>query len=131
MWLEFPAGAENVSVERQSFGVEHTDAEGRKFTRVPNHFAPKLTALGFKLAKQPEGAPGDLPAPDPLRDGAISDLTRGNEQLKLDLQQAQTDMATLQARNTALTNDNIALKGRVTELEAKLAEHEDADEDKE
>ena len=127
MWFAFPQGYDRITVERQEFVPEVTDEEGRKYFRAPNHFAPQILAFkGFvHVENPPEGSPADLPLPDPLRDGAISQLTREKEGLQRELANARTDLGVANARIAALVNENGQYKDTVQKQIARIGELEE------
>lgn len=120
MWFQFPQGCERISIERQTFVAEMTDAEGRTYFRAPDHFAPSILGIGgFSIvAKPPDDFPEDLPQADPLRDGAIAGLTKAAEAMKGEIKDLRSDLATASARITALTNENIDLRQKLYASEA-------------
>lgn len=134
MWLQMPRGCESISIEQQNFVVEARDDDGNGYCRVPNHFVPRVLRInGFRRADPPAGAPDDLPLPDPLRDGAIADLTKTVEAQKRQIETTTSDLnaavAALKGANTAksaLAAENANLKRRVSELEEQLADAKDA-----
>jgi hypothetical protein len=131
VWFKFPKGAESISVEQQSFGIEAKDAEGGCYFRAPNHFAAKILGIpGFITAEPPEGSPADLPLSDPLRDGAISELSRENDGLKQELQQLREDLGASTAKIMALNTEKTELLKQVAELEGKVLDLEEQIEDK-
>ncbi len=127
MWFQFPEGVERLSMELQEYITEAKDPEGRGYFRAPDHYAPLILDLpGFKTAKPPEGAPADLPKADPLRDGAIGDLTRQVDSLKLENENLRANTAELRA-----ANDDLKLKLHETttelgNLQAEVSEAADA-----
>lgn len=130
MWMMFPKGLERISVERQTFEVEARDAEGNCYTRVPNHFVPILTHhLKFHVADPPEGAPDDLPMPDPLRDGAIAELSKENEVLRRDTEGLRIDLNALRAELTAVTHERDELKAKLDKCEDRVSKLEEEKED--
>jgi hypothetical protein len=56
MWVRFPDGTSQVSIEQQTFHVEHEDKEGNKYFQVPDHFAPTILDLlpGFRRVDRPK-----------------------------------------------------------------------------
>ena len=125
MWLRFPDGTERISVAQQNFEVEARDDEGHGYGRVPNPLAPQLLSLGFKPDEPPKGAPDDLPVADPLRDGAIADLTRQNSSLRGDVTDLRSSLTAANAKISALTTERNSLEERVHTLEARNAELEE------
>jgi len=132
MWFTFPQGYDRISVQQQQFEPEAEDDDGRKYFRAPDHFAPLILAIkGFAVAaKPPEGAPADLPQADPLRDSAISLLTRTGEALKLENANLRSDLAAATARITALVNEKAVLAAEVDKLKERVAILEEEAEDK-
>jgi chromosome segregation ATPase len=80
---------------------------------------------GFEAVPPPEGAPEDLPPVDPLRDGAIAELTGLNENLRLEIESARSDLAVAIAKINALMGGTAELEAKVKELETKLEAKED------
>ena len=124
MWFRFPEGYDNISVQMQHFSAEAIDAEGRGYFRAPNHFAPLIlsTNLGFEAdVIPPEGSPDDLPKADPLRDGAIAELTALSEAQKQEIANLRSDLEVMRSQVVVLTNERnmLADKGRE---QAKLIE---------
>lgn len=128
MWLKYPTGTERISVEQQNYEVEVRDEKNNGYGRVPNALVARLVNLGFHKADPPEGAPADLPLADPLRDGAISDLTVANEQLRKDAESLRSDMGAANAKIGALVTERDKLLETVKTLETKLAEKADEEE---
>jgi hypothetical protein len=131
MWFQFPKGCSRISVERQEFSAEALDEAGREYFRAPNHFAPKILALpGFAAVDPPDGAPDDLSNADPLRDSAISDLSRHNDALREELTNLRSDLGAANAKIVALTNEKVALEAEIEQLKHDLEvareEQEDA-----
>lgn len=128
MWFKMPKGCRTISVEQQSFGIEATDDDGMNYFRAPDHFAAKILALpGFAQGEPPEGSPDDLPRADPLRDGAIAQLTAELIASRRDAQELRSDLIAAQSSVTALTHENTGLKqeletarGHVAGLQEKL-----------
>lgn len=117
MWFKFPKDCGGISVEQQSFGVEAVDEDGGNYFRAPDHFAPRILAIaGFSLANPPAGAPEDLPKADPLRDGAIAELTASTESLKNELKDLRSDLVAANAKIIALVSERDALVARVEKL---------------
>ena len=130
MWFAFPVGYERISVERQEFAPEFTDDKGRHYFRAPNHFAPMILAIkGFAQAEPPTDL-ADLPQADPLRDGAISQLTKENEALKLENTNTRSDIVAATAQIKALVNDKTMLEAELLQAKAKIVELEEELEDK-
>lgn len=117
MWFSMPSGCGGITVERQEFVPEITDDRGVAYFRAPNHFATKILALkGFvSVVDLPEGAPADLPKEDPLRDGAIEELTNTVEAQKIEIQNLRADLTVATSRIVAFTTEH-------TEMTNKLAE---------
>ena len=116
MWMRFPEGTEAVSVHQQNFKAEVEDKAGRKYFRIPNHFAPVLIELpGFDAVDPPEGTDlADFPPADPERDEAIERLTRQVESLREEASAIQLELdRTRQERDVA--------KADVTRLSGKKA----------
>lgn len=130
MWFRMPEGTSGVSVELQEFKAEAKDEAGFGYFRAPAHFAPRILAIpGFLMAEPPEGAPPDLPQPDPLRDGAISDLTRAQEALKMENTGLRTDLEAANARLRAMETSIKELQGAITARDIKIAALEEQIED--
>ena len=128
MWFKFPQGVEGISVERQEFSVEATDAAGGKYFRAPEHFASRILEInGFTLAGEslPEDAPADIPQLDPERDGAIQALSAANEALKLEVQTLRSDLNGAQASIAALTTQNGELTEQLHQATAKVEQLEE------
>lgn len=122
MWFRFPPGTKGITVQQQEFGVEATDEAGDYF-RAPDHFAGIILDLpGFAMAKPPEGAPADLPKPDPERDGAVEQLGGQIERLKLELDGANARLAEISAERDDLRKRNFDLGAQVKNLEGDLEE---------
>lgn len=128
MWFKFPKGVTNATFNLQSFGVEAKDADGRGYFRAPDHFAPViLLGPGYEQVEQPpEGAPDDLPRPDPLRDGAIASLTAELEATKREVKTLREDIAAMQAAAQAAIN---AVKAERDALAAQLKQTQEKAED--
>lgn len=122
MWFRFPEGCDRISVERQQFTTEVSDENGRAYFRAPDHFAPIILSIrGFSLASDlPEGAPPDLPQADPLRDGAISQLTKEQEALKIEVQNLRSDLTSARAQAMALAHENSALSAKLARVDVGL-----------
>jgi hypothetical protein len=119
MWFSMPEGCGGITVECQEFGPEVKDEKGVASFRAPDHFAPRILAItGFAVATPPEGAPDDLPRADPLRDGAIAELTALTESQKTEIQNLRSDLNAASARTVALKNENTDLR---TKLEQTIA----------
>ena len=134
MWMRFPRGVDHVNCQLQDFKTEAKDKDGRGYFRVPNHFAPILLNInGFEVAEPPEGTDlTDLPQSDPLRDGAIAELTARATGAIAELASVRADlnatMAKLHAeqndKNNALNSasvlaqENEALRARLDEFES-------------
>ena len=131
MWFSMPMGCSSISIERQQFVPEIVDEDGLPYFRAPEHFAPRILMLsGFAIAEPPEGAPEDLPRSDPLRDGAIAQLTTQAEADKREIQDLRSDLQSAVARITALMNENGELQKAKTAAESKVAALEEELEDK-
>ena len=116
MWFRMPEGCGGITVEQQEFSIEFKDANGVCYFRAPDHFSPRILSMsGFASVDQPEGALADLPKADPLRDGAIAELTQSNQSLKIEMQNLRSDLVAAHAKLASLNNDK-------TELEKKLRE---------
>ena len=133
-WLQFPDGTERITVERQEFSVEVRDDAGHGFFRLPDHFVPRVLAVGgFRVTPPPTGAPEDHTAVDPLRDGALSELLRENETLKQKLTDVTADKISDEAGVRALTQERNGYRDEVNALKdanafltERLTEFEDA-----
>ena len=127
MWFRMPEGCGGISVERQEFFPEIRDEKGFGYFRAPNHFAPRiLMNKGFvAVERPPEGAPEDLPNADPLRDGAISDLTKTVDALKLEAGGLRSDLNVAVAKVAALVADRDGLLAKVEELTNKITDLEE------
>lgn len=98
MWFRFAPGVENLSCQQQNFKVEAKDAEGHGYFRAPAHFAPFILDLsGFKQLVPPDGVTelADLPIDDPVRNGAIGDLSAQNDVLKGRVRLLEDELAAL------------------------------------
>lgn len=127
MWFKLPDGATEVSVALQNFKVE-VKTELGNFFRAPEHFAAHLLAIpGFKV-QEPEGTDiADLPQADPARDDALATLAAQVEALKLQVQDAHTEIQRITAANAALANERDQIKmagadaaGKYIEVKAEL-----------
>lgn len=127
-----PAGWSGISVEQQQFECEVRDADGKGYFRAPDHFAARLLAIpGFAIAASvPEGAPEDLPRADPLRDGAIAELSKGNEALRMEVTNLRSDLVAANAKIKALETANNTWAELVKKKDAAIAELEEQIEDK-
>jgi hypothetical protein len=123
VWFRFPKGSDRVTVECQPFVVEALDDEGNAYFRAPDHFSTRILAIsGFALVeKPPEGAPPDLPRADPLRDGAISELTKSTEALKAQVQHLTSDLAAANAALRAAAVEKAQLGTKLQEAAANIA----------
>lgn len=124
MWFKFPEGCSNISVEQQSFSIEVVDGDGRGYFRAPAHFAARIlgTNMGFAAdVIPPDGAPEDLPRADPLRDGAISELTGTNEALRMELGGMRSDLEAERAKVRALETARNNLNEKVRAQEELIA----------
>lgn len=132
MWFSMPKGCGGITVERQEFSVEAKDDKGVGYFRAPDHFAPRILSLGagFAMATPPEGAPADLPKDDPLRDGAIVELTKVSEAQKIEIQDLRADLIAATSRVTAFNNENTELKTKLMAKEKEIEELREQLEDK-
>jgi DNA repair exonuclease SbcCD ATPase subunit len=132
MWMQMPKGCERISVELQTFISEKQDEEGNSFCRVPDHFAPKLLAIGgFSIIKDiPADFPDDLPQQDPLRDNVIATLTKSTESMKTEMKNLREDLGSALARLTALMTEKAELEKKLSEAEDKIEDLEEKLEDK-
>lgn len=133
MWFKFPKGCDAVSVERQSFRSEATDAEGRGYFRAPPHFAARILAmnLGFVAdVSPPEGSPADFPKEDPLRDGAIAELTKANEALRLEIAALRSDLEAERAKSRAIATERNDFADKISKLNATIEGLQEQLEDK-
>ena len=135
MWMRFPRGVSSVNCQLQNFKTEAQDPDGRDYFRVPNHFAPILLGIpGFEVAEPPDGTDlTDLPQADPLRDGAIAELTQKAESAVRELGLIRADLNATNAKLHAEENEkNKALDAAATlakeneDLRARLEDFEDA-----
>lgn len=130
MWFRYPTGATRITVERQEFGIDYTDAEGNNYFRAPNHFAAIiLMGPGYKQAAPPEGAPEDLPQPDPLRDGAISRLTAELETSRTLIAGLREELTVMQAALSAMTLERNNMKKLLDLAQADKTTADDDDDD--
>lgn len=139
MWVQFPNGAEMLSVEQQNFKSEYscTLADGElHFTRVPDHLIPRVLSanLGYKALPKGVSPPGcdiaDLAMSDPKRDEAVATLalqvdaltennkllTTAIERAEEQRQQAEVECSVLRARCKDLEEENSTLKGNSSDL---------------
>jgi hypothetical protein len=123
MWFRFPKGTQGITVEKHYYTVEARNEEGFEFFRAPAHYAPTILAInGFELGTPPDGAPADLPLPDPARDNALIETTRTNEALKIEITAVREDLNAALAKVTALANEKAELTAKVAKLEDQVAE---------
>ncbi len=121
MWFSMPDGCGGITVELQAFDVEIRDDNGKGYFRAPDHFAPRILSIpGFAMAEPPAGAPDDLPKADPLRDGAISELTRRGAAQDIEIKSLSEDLAVERAKNKALESEVGELKKTVAVREATI-----------
>lgn len=130
MWFAFPQGYDRISVERQEFVPEFTDDNGTEYFRAPNHFAPQILSIKGFVAKEPQGAPADLPQPDPLRDSAIALLTQERESLRSEVANMRSDIAAAVAKVTALNNEKTLWLAEKEKLEVRITDLEEELEDR-
>jgi len=119
MWFQFPEGVTEISVQQQSFKMEHEDGSGNKYFRAPAHFAPIILSLPkFKaVADMPEGAPEDSgPVIDSSSDSTIAQLTASLNASRLENEQLNAALASFRAQNDDLKLELYNLKN---DLEAK------------
>jgi hypothetical protein len=133
MWFMFPPEADRISVQQQEFVTELKDKDGRGLFRAPAHFASLILALkGFApVTDVPEGAPADLPIQDPLRDGAIHDLTGKITTLEGQVRSLTEDLASKDAAHKATLVERNQLIIQLQTANAKLKEYEEVHEDDE
>ena len=131
MWFRMPQGCSGISVELQSFRSD-INFEGRDYFRAPDHFAPRILAIqGFELVdKPPEGFPEDIAKADPLRDGAIAELTKSVEALKMENGNLRADLNSCVAKAAALVNEKDELTQQLQEAKAKMVDLEEELEDR-
>jgi septal ring factor EnvC (AmiA/AmiB activator) len=130
VWFAFPNGTSSISVERQEFYPEVTTENGTCYFRAPEHFAPRILAItGFTIADA-KGLPEDLPKSDPLRDSAIAELSITAEAQRNEIQNLRSDMASLQAKLAALTNENANLTDAIQKKDIELENLREEIEDK-
>jgi hypothetical protein len=132
MWIQFPKGCERINVELQTFETEMTDEAGNNYFRAPDHFVPRILNIGgFRaLDKAPEGFPADLPQADPLRDGAITNLTQENQSLKTQVQNLTEDLTSSHAQIRSLIGEVEALRKQVEMRDERIVTLEEVLEDK-
>lgn len=124
MWFRFPAGTDQISIEQQSFMVEHEDKDGVKYFRAPDHFAPVILGLsGFTRVDQPEGAPKDLEPIDPKRAEAtdklaaeVASLQEENQLLRQQLGEARRNHDELRTRHDDLQAELVGIKNNQADL---------------
>ena len=116
MWFRFPKGAERITIERQEFASEWTDAEGWNYFRAPAHFSPRILGLGagFIVVADPKDMPADLPREDPERDNAIVALTA-------QLTARDDEIAGMRSDLIALRSELAARSAEVANLKTDLA----------
>ena len=131
MWFRMPQGCSGISVELQSFRPD-INFEGRDYFRAPDHFAPRILAIqGFELVdKPPEGFPEDIAKADPLRDGAIAELTKSVEALKMELGGVRADLNSCVAKAGALAAEKADLTTKLEAATAKITDLEEELEDR-
>lgn len=124
MWFAFAPGVERVSIERQEFAPEAKDKDGRDCFRAPAHFASKILMLkGFTaLTSPPENGPDDLPLADPLRDGAIHDLSGKITTLEGRVTDLVSDLASKDAALKAMIGERDMLFIRLQQAAEKIVE---------
>ena len=117
-------GFERVSIERQEFASEAKDKDGRDCFRAPAHFASKILMLkGFAaLTSPPENGPDDLPLADPLRDGAIHDLSGKITTLEGRVTDLVSDLASKDAAFKAMIIERDGLIVQIQKLNARIIE---------
>ena len=122
MWFKFPEGTTAISVQQQNFRPEFKDESGRDLFRAPAHFASDiLRNRGFEaLGSAPEGAPEDLVAPDPLRDGVILDMGARVAGLEAELSNERTNTSALRAELGAALHERDLLKLKLHEVTQEL-----------
>jgi hypothetical protein len=130
MWVRFPNGTSQVSIEQQTFHVEHEDKEGNKYFQVPDHFAPTILDLlpGFRRVDRPEGAPEDIKPVDPQRAEATdklaaraSALVEENDRLRQELGAARRERDGLQTKLDDFEAEAVAREQGADENEQKIA----------
>lgn len=128
MWFKTAPGVSAITVEQQEFvpaifveedwhnpRTKQTVKVSRGLFRAPDHFANKILDLpDFVAIPTPEGEE-DLPQADPLRDGAINQLSGR-------LAQASVTEQNLRAAIAEITVERDNYRLRVYELEAEIAE---------
>ena len=130
MWFSMPKGCGGITVEHMEFVPEVTDAEGTAYFRAPDHFSTRILGInGFKVAQPPEGAPEDLPRADPLRDGAIAELTHTLAARDTEVQNLRSDLLAANAKITALMHENEQLLIKLNEANGKVLDFEEQIED--
>ena len=131
MWFKMPKGCERISVEQQQYEGEIADEGGRFFFRAPDHFAARILNIpGFEIAKDlPEGAPADLPKADPLRDGAIAELSMRMEGLRDEVRNTTSDLIAANARIAVMEREKGENAIALQTAQAALARLEETLED--
>jgi hypothetical protein len=100
MWMMFPDGVTEVSVEQMNFVAEVHDEEKHGYFRAPDHLVPSLIDLTKCVVRVPPvDHPDDLP-PTALTT-ATSDLAIANENLR---------------------NENSDLRGSIAELNVRVSD---------
>lgn len=124
MWFKFPEGTDRVTIERQTFGIEATDKDGRYF-RAPDHFAQIIASLGgFSMSGPPEGTKlEDLPKISPQHDSA--DQIQKLQELENQVQNLRTDLSATRASLSATLAERDDLKVELHETKVRVADLED------
>jgi hypothetical protein len=131
LWFRLPEGTNGVAVEHHAFECEIRDSEGWGYFRAPEHLAPRILEVpGFIVTTPPEGAPEDLPRADPLRDGAIAQLSQENQSLRYELQNTRIDLEAARAKSASLESLNDKLSHDIKERDNIISQLEDKLEDK-
>lgn len=133
MWFRFPKGHGAISIEQQEFKAEVTDADGYSYFRAPNHFAPRILALGnFAVLDPPEQDPDDDQGQQEKND-AITQLSQELDAAHVEIANVRADLisagaelrATATARDSAL--QQVAdLTHQLTTMQADLIEANEA-----
>lgn len=129
MWFKFAPGVSGITVERQQFNIEFTDERGDNYFRAPAHFAPRILIVPGFAQVTPDGAPDDLPKEMPEQEAAIAELGRENGALKDTIGDLRSDLIAASKQVAVLAQERDEALKRVAELEAKVAELEEDDED--
>lgn len=130
MWFGFPEGCSSISIERQEFFTEVVGEDNRAYFRAPDHFAPRILMLNGFVVADPTNLPEDLPQADPLRDGAIAQLTGESVAQRAEIRTLREDLAVATGRLSALANENATLTATLAAKDSEIARLTESLEDK-